>query len=127
MLGYFSFLDLAENERKKPRIIRALEDQSIDEGTALELHCEFEGNDVEATWFFDGIMLRSNVFTTIDFKPNQLAHLAMKEVYREDAGLYKLRLKNSYGEATTTCTLNILPSEALKDRRKLSNEDLPPK
>jgi hypothetical protein len=72
-------------------------------------------------------MLRSNVFTTINFKPNQLAQLILKEVYLEDAGLYKLRLKNKYGEVATSCTVSVRQPEPSADRRKQSTEDLPPK
>ncbi len=72
-------------------------------------------------------MLRSNVFTTINFKSNELAQLLMKEVYLEDAGLYKLRLKNKYGEVSTSCTVSIRKREISQERRKLSIEDLPPK
>ncbi|UJR34155.1 hypothetical protein I4U23_021562, partial [Adineta vaga] len=119
--------DLAENERKKPRIIRGLEDLNLREGETLELNCQFEGEDVEATWFFNGIMLRTNVFTTINFKPNELAQILMKEVYLEDAGLYKLRLKNKYGEVSTSCTVYVRQRELGTDQRKMSTEDLPPK
>lgn len=124
---FFFILDLAENERKKPRIIRGLEDLNLNEGDSLELECQFEGDDVEATWFFDGIMLRSNVFTTINFKPNELAQLIMKEIYLEDAGLYKLRLRNKYGEVSTSCTISVRQRERSDDQRKMSTEDLPPK
>ncbi|CAF4166926.1 unnamed protein product, partial [Rotaria sp. Silwood2] len=119
--------DLAENERKKPRIIRGLQDLSLQEGESLDLECQFEGDDVEATWFFDSVMLRSNVFTTVNFKPNDLAQLIMKEVYFEDAGLYKLRLRNKYGEVSTLCTLSVRQRQPSEDQRKLSVEDLPPK
>jgi hypothetical protein len=51
----------------------------------------------------------------------------MKEVYFEDAGLYKLRLKNKYGEVSTSCTVSIRPREREIDQRKMSTEDLPPK
>jgi len=72
-------------------------------------------------------MLRSNVFTTINFKPNELAQLIMKEVYLEDGGIYKLRLKNKYGEVSTSCTVSVRQREPSSDQRKMSNEDLPPK
>lgn len=120
-------LDSAENERKKPRIIRGLTDLTIDEGQSMELECEFEGEDVEATWFFDGVMLRSNIFTTINFKPNQLAQLIMKEMFQEDAGLYKLRLRNRYGEVSTSSRVTIRPSESTKDKRGSTAEELPPR
>ena len=87
----------------------------------MELECQFEGDEVEATWFFDGVTLRTNVFTTINFKPNELAQLLMKEAYLEDAGLYKLRLRNKYGEVSTSCTVTVRPQQ------KISTEDLPPK
>ncbi|CAF4580073.1 unnamed protein product, partial [Rotaria sp. Silwood1] len=119
--------DLAENERKKPRIIRGLQDLSLSEGESLELECQFEGNDVEATWFFDSIMLRPNVFTTINFKPNELSQLIMKEIYLEDAGVYKLRLRNKYGEVSTSCTVNVRQRQPSPDQRKISVEDSPPK
>ena len=51
----------------------------------------------------------------------------MKEVYLEDAGLYKLRLKNKYGEVSTSCTLSIRQRDRSADQRKMSTEDLPPK
>ena len=72
---HFDFyqLDVAENERKKPRIIRGLTDLTLSEGDSLDLQCQFEGDEVEATWFFDGIMLRSNVFTTINFKSKRIS------------------------------------------------------
>ena len=120
-------LDAAENERKKPKIIRGLVDATIDEGQCLELDCQFEGDDVDATWFLNGIMLRSNIFTTINFKPNDLAQLTMKEMFNEDAGLYRLRLKNRFGEVSTSCTINIRRPETTSDQRKSSVEDLPPK
>ncbi|CAF3800634.1 unnamed protein product, partial [Rotaria magnacalcarata] len=122
-----SVQDLTENERRKPRIIRGLDDLNIQEGETAEFSCQFEGEDVEATWFFDGIMLRTNVFITINFKPNELAQLIMKEAYFEDAGLYKLRLRNKYGEAFTTCVLSVRHREISTDQRKSSIEDLPPK
>ncbi|CAF3273903.1 unnamed protein product, partial [Rotaria sp. Silwood2] len=122
-----SIEDLSENKRKKPRIIRGLEDLNLQEGASLQLECLFEGNDVEATWFFDGIMIRSNFFITINFKPNELAQLIMKEVYLEDAGLYKLCLKNKYGEVSTSCTVYIRQREPSTDQRKMSIEDLSPK
>lgn len=124
---FFSQIDPSENERKKPRIIRGLEDLNLHEGDQLELECQFEGEDVEATWFFDNIMLRSNVFTTVNFKPNELAQLQMKEVYLEDAGVYKLRLRNKYGEVSTTCLASVRRRESSTDQRKMSVEDLPPK
>jgi hypothetical protein len=120
-------LDTAENERKKPRIIRGLTDLSLQEGESMELECQFEGDDVEATWFLNGTMLRSNVFTTINFKPNDLSQLIMKEVYFEDAGLYKLRLRNKYGEVSTSCTISIRQRDRSADQRKMSTDDLPPK
>ncbi len=120
-------LDTAENERKKPRIIRGLTDLSLQEGESMELECQFEGDDVEATWFLNGTMLRSNVFTTINFKPNDLSQLIMKEVYFEDAGLYKLRLRNKYGEVSTSCTVSIHQRDRSADQRKMSTDDLPPK
>lgn len=92
----------------------------------MELDCQFEGEDVEATWFFDGIMLRTNVFTTINFKPNELAQILMKEVYLEDAGLYKLRLRNKYGEVSTSCTVTVRKRDRSADQRQ-SSEELPPK
>lgn len=72
-------------------------------------------------------MVRSNVFTTINLKPNELAQLIMKEVYLEDAGLYKLRLRNKYGEASTSCTVIVQRREPSTDQRKMSTEDIPPK
>lgn len=120
-------LDGAENDRKKPRIIRGLADLTLQEGESLELECQFEGDEVEATWFFDGIMLRSNVFTTINFKPNELAQLLMKEVYLEDAGIYKLRLRNKYGEVSTSCNITVRQRDRSADQRKTSPEELPPK
>jgi len=72
-------------------------------------------------------MVRSNVFTIINFKPNELAQLIMKEVYLEDAGLYRLRLKNKYGEISTSCTVYVRQREHSIDQRKMSTEDLPPK
>ncbi|CAF1031742.1 unnamed protein product [Rotaria sordida] len=119
--------DLAENERKKPRIIRGLQDLTLQEGESLDLECQFEGDDVEAIWFFDNVKLRSNVFTTINFKPNELAQLIMKEVYLEDAGLYKLRLRNKYGEVSTSCTLSVRQRQPSADQQRISVEDLPPK
>jgi Immunoglobulin I-set domain len=123
----FYSLDPTENERNKPRIIRGLEDLNLDEGSSLDFGCQFEGNDVEATWFFDGMMLRPNVFTTINFKPNESAQLNMKEVYIEDAGLYKLRLRNKYGEVSTTCIVSIRARPSSPDQRRMSTENTPPK
>ena len=120
-------IDLEETERKKPRIIRGLENLNIQEGEALEFQCLFEGDYVEATWLFDGVVLHSNIFTKIHFKPNELAQLSMKEAYSEDAGLYKLRLKNKYGEISTSCTVSVYPHESTIDQRKISIEDSPPK
>jgi hypothetical protein len=100
---------------------------NLREGEALDLECQFEGDDVEATWFFDSIMVRTNVFTTINFKANESAQLNMKEVYLEDAGLYKLRLKNKYGEVSTSCVVAVRQREPSTDQRKMSSEDLPPK
>jgi hypothetical protein len=72
-------------------------------------------------------MVRSNVFNTINFKPNELAQLIMKEVYLEDAGTYKLRLRNKYGEVSTSCNVSVRKRESSTDQRKMSTEDLPPK
>lgn len=118
---------MAANERKKPRIIRGLEDLNLQEGDSLDLNCAFEGEDVEATWFFNSVTLRTNIFTTINFKANELAQMLMKEVYLEDAGLYKLRLKNKFGEVSTSCTVYVRQRDTANDQRKMSSEDQPPK
>lgn len=120
-------LDAAENERKKPRIIRGLTDKTVDEGQSLELECEFEGENVEATWFLNGIMLRSNMFNTINFKPNQSTQLIMKEMFNEDAGLFRVRLRNQYGEVSTNCNVTVRRPETQKDQTRSNIEDLPPR
>ncbi|CAF4824284.1 unnamed protein product, partial [Rotaria sp. Silwood1] len=86
--------DLAEIERKKLRIIRGLEDLNLHEGELLELECQFE------------------------------SRFIIKEVYLEDAGLYKLRLKNKYGKVSTSCLVSVRQREPLTDQRKLSIEYL---
>jgi hypothetical protein len=118
-------LDVDENERKKPRIVRALDDLTVDEGQSLELLCEFEGDDVEATWFCNGVMLRSNIFTSIELHANRSAQLLMKEMFSEDVGLYKLRLRNRYGEVSTTCVVTLRPCQSSSDAHKSSIDDTP--
>ncbi|CAF5150323.1 unnamed protein product, partial [Rotaria sp. Silwood1] len=71
------------------------------------------------------MILRSNIFTIINFKSNELARLIIKEVYLEDADLYKLRLKNKYGKVSTSCLVSVRQREPLTDQKKLSIEDLP--
>ncbi|CAF1641626.1 unnamed protein product, partial [Didymodactylos carnosus] len=116
--------DLAGTEKKKPHIIRQLQDVTVPERSSLRLECEFEGDDVEASWYLNGVKIQQNSFTTIDMK-NDVAKLTIKEVYTEDGGIYKLRLRNPYGEVSTSATVYIkLHGE---DTWKLSTDEMPPK
>uniref|UniRef100_A0A0K2VBF3 Projectin [Tribolium castaneum] n=4 Tax=Lepeophtheirus salmonis TaxID=72036 RepID=A0A0K2VBF3_LEPSM len=104
-------------EKFSPRFIRKPQLRQEDDGNRLIFECELAGNPKpNITWYrSDEVIdeddrtlikieeIKSNVFSVV---------LELNDVIESDAGLYKVKAKNSYGEVAASINLNFSPLDA---------------
>ncbi|CAH1789041.1 unnamed protein product, partial [Owenia fusiformis] len=94
---------------KKPEITDPPRNQTIHEGKSVKILCRFVGCPVpQVTWVRGNQpILPSSVFRIIT--DTNYTSLDIHEAYPEDSGVYAIILRNSEGEAQTSCQLTVEP------------------
>ncbi|CAH1801844.1 unnamed protein product [Owenia fusiformis] len=91
-----------------PKFTKYLSDIEVKDGDSVTLKCQLTaGNGTEVKWYKDGKVLRSSK----DFKQtyiDDVAKLAIDEVFEDDTGKYRCFAKNESGQDETTCTMTVL-------------------
>uniref|UniRef100_A0AAG5CTD6 Twitchin n=1 Tax=Anopheles atroparvus TaxID=41427 RepID=A0AAG5CTD6_ANOAO len=90
-----------------PEFTKKLKDVVAADGEPLQLNCHVNGDPLpQIVWTKDGKKLSSSDVIDIKYKSG-IASLRINELFPEDSGLYVCTAKNSMGESSTQCTLNV--------------------
>ena len=98
-------MDSAPSFTQKPQL------RQEDDGNRLVFECQLVSNPKpEITWFREDIQLSENGRTTMSAKElsptKYLVVLELDDVVETDAGLYKVKARNKFGEVAATISLN---------------------
>ncbi|QQP41860.1 Projectin, partial [Caligus rogercresseyi] len=98
-------------EKFAPRFIRKPQLRQEDEGNRLIFECELGGNPKPSiTWYRSDEVIDEDDRSFIkieETKPNVYSVvLELNDVIETDAGLYKVKAKNSFGEVAASINLN---------------------
>ncbi|XP_061506912.1 twitchin isoform X9 [Anopheles gambiae] len=90
-----------------PEFTKQLKDVIAADGEPLQLNCHVNGDPLpQIVWTKDGKKLSSSDVIDIKYKSG-IASLRINELFPEDSGVYLCTAKNSMGEASTQCKLDV--------------------
>ena len=112
--GYFpqtKMGSIAGDKSSAPRFVQKPQLRQEDEGNRLIFECELGGfPQPEVFWFREDTQItedqRTNVKVTPTDKKTFVVVLELNDVVESDAGLYKIRSKNKFGEVAASINLN---------------------
>ena len=98
-------------ENKAPKFVRKPQLRQEDDGNRLIFECELSGHpQPEVTWFRQDEKISEDDRTVIKSTETQVGTymvvLELDDVVESDAGLYKIKAKNTYGEVSASINLN---------------------
>ena len=98
-------------ENVAPSFVKKPALRQEDDGNRLIFECKLAGNPKpEVIWFREDIRIDEDGRTTIsvneDGKNQYAVILELNDVVETDAGLYKVKAKNKYGEVSASINLN---------------------
>ncbi|XP_019626721.1 PREDICTED: muscle M-line assembly protein unc-89-like [Branchiostoma belcheri] len=107
-----------EGEARPPTFIKKLDKQlKVKEGRVVMLEVMVDGcPKPKVKWFMDEEPVMSQDYDIIVDGGRHA--LTIKEVFDEDAGVFKCRAKNSQGEVTCTCQLSVVPPSSDEERER---------
>ena len=102
---------IAGDKSSAPRFVQKPQLRQEDEGNRLIFECELGGfPQPDVFWFREDKQItvdqRTNVKVTSTDKKTFLVVLELNDVVESDAGLYKIRAKNKFGEVAASINLN---------------------
>lgn len=90
-----------------PDFTRKLKDVVASDGEPLQLNCHVSGDPLpQIVWTKNGKKLTSSAVIDIKYKSG-IASLRINELFPEDSGTYVCTAKNSMGETSTQCVLDV--------------------
>lgn len=98
-------------ENRAPKFVRKPQLRQEDDGNRLIFECELSGHpQPEVSWFRQDTQINEDdrtVFKTTETQVGTfMVVLELDEVVESDAGLYKIRAKNKFGEVAASINLN---------------------
>lgn len=98
-------------ENRAPKFVRKPQLRQEDDGNRLIFECELSGHpQPDVTWFRENEKIVGNDRTVIKTTETQVGTfmvvLELDEVVEGDAGLYKIKAKNKFGEVAASINLN---------------------
>ncbi|XP_058812494.1 twitchin isoform X4 [Topomyia yanbarensis] len=90
-----------------PEFTKKLKDVIASDGEPLQLNCHVSGDPLpQIVWTKNGKKLTSSAVIDIKYKSG-IASLRINELFPEDSGTYLCTAKNSMGETSTQCVLDV--------------------
>ncbi|XP_021713429.1 twitchin isoform X5 [Aedes aegypti] len=90
-----------------PKFTKELKDVIASDGEPLQLNCHVSGDPLpQIVWTKNGKKLTSSDVIDIKYKSG-IASLRINELFPEDSGTYVCTAKNSMGETSTQCKLDV--------------------
>ncbi len=98
-------------ENKAPKFVKKPQLRQEDDGNRLIFECELSGHpQPEVTWFRQDEKISENDRTVMKTTETQVGTfmvvLELDDVVESDAGLYKIKAKNKFGEVSASINLN---------------------
>ncbi|XP_043515960.1 obscurin isoform X5 [Frieseomelitta varia] len=111
----------------RPKLLKKLADQRINEGDTLKLIFEVGGTpDPEVKWFKDGeeVSTDARIKITRDSKRQESYNLTVTLVKGSDAGIYEVRAENELGFVTSKSKVLIMTKteESVEERTEMKKE-----
>ena len=98
-------------ENVAPSFVKKPQLRQEDDGNRLVFECKLAGSPKpDVTWFREDIKIQNDSRTTFkvteEAKNTYAVILELNDVVESDAGLYKVKAKNKYGEVSASINLN---------------------
>ncbi|CAF1163349.1 unnamed protein product [Didymodactylos carnosus] len=90
-----------------PRIIQPLQNISVQEGKPLKLLCAISGPQIEVKWYHNDKLVSPNIVPKSNFN-GENAIFTLSKVTQNDSGTCSCIIKNRFGEAKTSCHIDII-------------------
>lgn len=117
----------SDMEPVKPSIQLPLTNVTITEGNRVRLDCVIVGQpEPEVIWYHDDRPVKESPDFQLLFQGDRCS-LIIQEALPEDAGQYKVVALNSAGEASSKCSLIVVPDTATKPPEPEQPSGTPPK
>ncbi|KYB28240.1 SEC14 domain and spectrin repeat-containing protein 1-like Protein [Tribolium castaneum] len=117
----------SDMEPVKPSIQLPLTNVSVTEGNRVRLDCVIVGQpEPEVIWYHDDRPVKESPDFQLLFQGDRCS-LIIQEALPEDAGQYKVVALNSAGEASSKCSLTVVPDSGTKPPEPEEPPGTPPK
>ncbi|NP_001343716.1 Muscle M-line assembly protein unc-89 [Caenorhabditis elegans] len=112
-------LEHVEEEKRReyaPKINPPLEDKTVNGGQPIRLSCKVDAIPrASVVWYKDGLPLRADSRTSIQYEEDGTATLAINDSTEEDIGAYRCVATNAHGTINTSCSVNVkVPKQEVK-------------
>ncbi|CAF3302384.1 unnamed protein product [Rotaria socialis] len=98
-----------------PYIVQPLNDIIVVEGQPLKLSCAINGLQVTVNWFHNGRPISSMTQIKSDYN-NERSIFSLSPCMKVDAGTVDCLVKNRFGEARTTCHIEVVSKSEVGNR-----------
>ncbi|XP_067210497.1 uncharacterized protein zormin isoform X3 [Linepithema humile] len=113
----------SDTEPVVPKFHLSLRDLKIQEGQSARLDCVIVGQpEPEVIWYHDEQPVKESSDFQLLFQGDRCS-LVIHEAFLDDAGTYKVVAINSGGEASSQCTLTVMPASTIPDVIDRKKED----
>ncbi|CAF0788200.1 unnamed protein product [Didymodactylos carnosus] len=93
-----------------PRIIQSLQNTSVQEGKPLKLLCTISGPLIDVKWYHNDKLVSPTVLPKSNFK-GENAIFTLSKVTRADSGIFICVIRNRFGEARTSCKMDVIENQ----------------
>lgn len=114
----------AEKGVKKPEFIKSLTPLNVEEGKPCRLECQVLGEPNVISWFKNGEKIAPNEHFGFVKEPNGTIALLIDSIGLQDAGEYRVEVKNTAGEAYSSAPVKVSPK--LMREKPIFIEELKP-
>ncbi|KAI6203157.1 hypothetical protein M3Y94_00524200 [Aphelenchoides besseyi] len=108
-----------------PKFLKELQPIETTEGKGCVFECQISGNPKPTVeWFKDGKKLEPNDNIRMEVLPDGTCRLILDKCADKDQGLYSVTLTSPLGVAQSEAPLKVKPSDRLRLKRGLEDQDL---
>lgn len=91
-----------------PKLLEALKETRVEEGKNVTLTVKCSGlPEPTAQWFKDGTQVSADARIKIKKESSESYSMTLDKCTSQDQGSYEVRLVNTLGQVSSSCTLNV--------------------
>ena len=92
-----------------PKFVKSLEDQTVSEGSMITFKCIIRSNPVpNIQWFHNNRRIRQSKNFLMEYESETgFTSLTVKQIYKDDIGVFKCVADNKYGRCESSAKLNV--------------------